>query len=406
MQSPPQPDALRDDALHGTPFTTPLLSAGSNEQPVSPTATTGEDGQPAVDPLVARCAERIAAAINDFKRELDERDSVWGSASGTLDLSMNTDGSQTYELTVVHDEDGAEYPVTVRATEKKSKESVNGTRSALAPLSTAAIPSTAYKRTRHDSDAELEKDFVSRKRRKRDDDDGSQKRARTDEGDDEDAMPLITKEDLQDLLSKLREDIQDDTTECVNHVQRLLRRFKEEWHERTVWEDEQASTRPARGPFRDSIVGNGSAFPSANVDGDDQNTSTNDLIRQEAKLLSNQIRWVEECRRVSSAIHEKRETNWRTTSAGFHDNQRQDRENFQNRMLHESSMQGKILNDILNEVKSIGLYTQSMKWETPSHLSTHAPYTPQMVTPTFPTQQPPPGTGRGRGGGRGGPNKR
>jgi hypothetical protein len=254
----------------------------------------------------------------------------------------------------------------------------------------------------------LEKDIVSRKKRKRGDGDGApQKRERSNEGEEEDAMPLITKDDLHDLLSKLREDIQDDTTECVNHVQKLLRRFKEEWHERTKWEDEQASTRrPAREPFRDSIVGNGSAFPSGPSEGDDQNTSTNDLIRQESKLLSSQIRWVEECRRVATAMHDEREENWRTTSAGFHEGNRQNREQFQNRMLHESAIQGKMLNEILNEVKSIGLYTQSMKWETPDHLATPSSYAPQMMAPNYRTQAPPGGGRRESGIGRGAVNKR
>lgn len=402
MQSP-----LRDgDDQHQTPFTTPLQSATSDEQPVSPTATA-EQEQPAVDPLVARCAERIAAAINDFKRELDERDSVWGSANGTLDLLMNTDGSHTYELTVVHDEDGAEYPVTVRAAEKKSNETATGQRSPLAPLATAATSSTAVKRTRHDSDAELEEDFVSRKKRKGASHDTTQKREQTDGGGHEDAMLLdmldTNQKTAPGLLSKLRDDIQDDTSECVNHVQRLLRRFRQECH--AVVHNEQALPRPSRGPFRDSIVANGSAFPSGTAEGDDQNTSTNDLIRQEVKLLSSQIRWVEECRRVASAARDDRENTWRTTSASFHDRNRQDREHFQNRMLHESAMQGKLLNDILNEVKAIGLYTQSMKWETPPHLSPHGAYAAQMAAPGCPSQSAPP-SGRGRGGGRGGPNKR
>lgn len=405
------PPAVPDeDASHeGTPssFATPQLSADS--RPISPTQEAGENA--GVDPLVARAAQRIATVINDFKTELDRRDTVWGTANGTFELALNTDGSQVYELTIVHDEDGEEYPVTVRAQlkkEKEEKEAPNGhpeLNASLAPLITSTpAPAPAHERTRRDSDDILEKDIVSRKKRKadggddQDDDATSRKRIRTDDAMDQDMMPMVSQGNLEDLLTKFRDDIQDDTAECVNHVQKLLRRFKEEWHERTKWEDEQASTRKAREPFRDSIGGaNSVAFPSPGVGRDDQNASTADVVRRESKLLSSQIRWVEECRRVAASIHDKREENWRTTSAGFHDRNRHDREAFQHRMLHESGVQGKMLNQILNEVKAIGLYTQSMKWETPDSMSQHPGYPPQPMVPAFPTQAPPSGAGRGRG---------
>jgi hypothetical protein len=380
MQSPPGPDPLRDE----TPFTTPLLSAGTDDQ-------AADDSD--IDPLVARTAKRIADVINDFKRELDHRDSAWGEATGTIELSLKNDD---YELSIIQDPDGEEYPITVRATQKRGEDGANGDNTVAVP-----VTSVASKRTRRDSDADLEKDIVSRKKRRlQDDDSTSRKRARTDDEEEEDAMPLVSKEDLADLLSKLREDVQDDTSECVNHVQRLVRRFRQEWQERTRLEEERAASVAQRQEpsFRDSVGGNTTAFPLANVENDDQNISTNEVIRQEAKLLSSQIRWVEECRRVAASMHDKREENWRTSSAGFHDRNRQDRENFQNRMLHESALQAKVLNQILNEVKAIGLYTQSMKWETPDHLSTHPTYPPPMATPAFPTQAPPTaGRGRGKG---------
>jgi hypothetical protein len=80
---------------------------------------------------------------------------------------------------------------------------------------------------------------VSRRKRKHNaNGDVSNKRQRMDE--DDDIMPLINKEDLDDLLSKLREDIQEDTSECVNHVHRLLQRFKDEWHEKSHRDSEQS----------------------------------------------------------------------------------------------------------------------------------------------------------------------
>ncbi|KAF2751641.1 hypothetical protein M011DRAFT_394213 [Sporormia fimetaria CBS 119925] len=394
------PRAETEDVQH-----TPASDSSSDDAHlVSPTTAAGDVS--IVDPLVARCAERIAEAVNNLKRELDQRDGVWATATGTIELSLKTNDTQTYGLTVVQDVDGAEYPITVRPKLKKGKEaatSANGAFSGPAMLETAAAVSS--KRTRRDSDAELEKDLVSRKKRKIEEADGGggEKHEAAAEEEEEGDI-FVSKEDMHIFLTKFREDIQDDTSECVNHVQRLLRRFKEEWHDRTKWEDEQGPRLPHSDSHRDSVVGNGTtAFPSARADRDDANISTNDIVREEAKLLSSQIRWVEECRRVAASLHDKREDNWRSSSASFHDRNRQDRENFQNRMLHESATQGRMLSDILNEVKAIGLYAQSMKWETPGSISTHPVYPPPPMThaPAFPTQSPPtPARGRGSRGGR------
>lgn len=349
-------------------------------------------------PLVAETAKKIAAVINDFKRELDKRDGTWASVHGKLELALD---SQTFVLTLVPDEDGEEYPVTVQAT-RKSSDATN-----------ASIPSpstngnSAYQSMRRNSDVELERDLISRKKRRlNEDDDISNTQARTD-GDNKDTKPLITKEDLDDLLSKLREDIQEDTSECVNHVHRLVRRLKEDLRENRKFDIDQLQTSHSEPSARDSIPNPthpGASFPSPSVDRDDQTASIPDVVRREAKLISTQVKWVEDCRRVAAELHDKREETWRTSSAGFHDRQRQDRENFQNRMLHESSINSQTLNQILNEVKAIGLYAQSMKWETPaSHLAYPPPSVP--TPPAFPTRPastaPSPSLGAGRGRGTG-----
>lgn len=186
-------------------------------------------------------------------------------------------------MTVTPDEDGDEYPVTVKAALKKPEVITidNGNTPVAQPI---------FKPTRRASDAELEKDIVSRKKRKLDNgDDETKKRPRTgSEEDDEDVMPLITKE-VDDLLVKFREDIQEDTTETVNHVQRLLRCFKDEWHEQTKRDFEQSQILQLGGPFRNSIsaagAGPGASFPSSNVDRDDANASIAEVIRREAGLL-------------------------------------------------------------------------------------------------------------------------
>jgi hypothetical protein len=357
-------------------------------------ATPSRAGEVA-DPLVAETAKKIAAVINDFKRELDERDGTWANAQGKLELALK---SQTFVLTLLPDEDGEEYPITVHATLKPNATDTNG------PLPSANA-NTAYKTTRRKSDVELETHLVPRKKRNlNDNDDASNKRQRTDDDDDdEDIMPLITKEDLDDLLTQLREDIQGDRSECVNHVQRLLRRVKDMWHEKCESDHEHLQLSHSRPPFRGSIPNGthpGTSFPSPSVDRDDQTASIPDVVRREAKLISTQIKWVEDCRRVAANIHDKREETWRTSSAGFHDRQRQDRKDFQNRMLHESGLHSQTLNQILDEVKAIGLFAQNMKWETPaSHLAYPPPSVP--TPPAFPTHvaptapSPRPGAGAG-----------
>lgn len=285
-----------------TPFSTPLPS----------TSTDSVD----MDPLIAQTAKGIADIVNNVKRELDRRNGIWATANGTLELSLKTDQSQTYELAVVHDGDGHEYAVTIRLRHKKGNDAANLHRPSTTPLIKAA---SASHPTRPDSDAELEKDVVPRKKRKLDDGvDTSSKWPRMDDVDDH-IMPLITKDDLEELLFKIREDTHQDTSECIHHLQKLLRRFDEERHQKSKWDDKRASPRHTRGQFRQGSVSGATpsgTFPSPDVDRFDRDASLPDLVRKETKVLSSQIQWVEECRRVAAETHDKREENWRTSSAG------------------------------------------------------------------------------------------
>lgn len=108
MQAPPVP-------LNETPFSAPLPS--DYEQSVSP--TTSSDAIE-IDPLVLQTAKKLADVINDFKRELDKRDSIWATTTGVFELGLETDQSQTYRLSIVQDADGNAYSVTVQATCKKN----------------------------------------------------------------------------------------------------------------------------------------------------------------------------------------------------------------------------------------------------------------------------------------------
>lgn len=363
------------------------------QQPVSPASPDSADASSeSMDPLIAKAAKRIADVINDFKRAVEARDGTLSRARGSVEFTLQSDEfPETVEVIITSDEDVDKSSTTVEATLAKSEvitiDDDDNT--------TAAAPS-AFKPTRCPSDAELEKDIVSRKKRKLDNgNDERSKRPRTGSEENEEDMPMFTTENLEHHLVKLREDIQEDTSDTVNHVQRLLRRFKDEWHEQTRHEFEHSLARSSVQPLRNSTsaadAGAGASFPSPDADRNDTNAPIAEIICRETGLLSRQIEWVESCRRVASDAHTKREETWRTSSAGFHDQQRQDRENFQNRMVHESAMHSQTLNQILNEVKAIGLYAQNMKWETPSYLNSASNATPQIRTqPVFPTQSPTP----------------
>jgi hypothetical protein len=383
---------------------------------------------------VTRTAGTIAALLRDLARELE---AVEGTASvetrGSLRVVLQTPAgsTETIQLDDVSHTPRGSFCVAGPAP-AAGKEATDPDGAGAGPANAVTIDAdeadeadeagaptaSLHKRTRRDSDAELEQDLVSRKRKRLDsgdqrrtDADGQQDAPDDDDDDDDDTMPLITKEDLESIVAKLRDDIQEDTSECVNHVQRLLRRFKEEWHDKSTWDFAQASRSQNRRASKSSVGGDGAvppaAFPGADQDDqDDQDMTVPGLIRQESKLISSQIKWVEDCRRVAAEAHDKREENWRTSSANFHDNGRQERESFQSRVLHQQGVQSQTLNQILNEVKSFGLYMQSMKWETPLSMGPvyhqGPPYQPGP--PAFPTQPPPAssrGKGRPRGSGRG-----
>jgi hypothetical protein len=297
----------------------------------------------ASDPLVVEMAQSIADVINGFKRKLDTRDGDWANVHGQIEFALEW---QNYILSVEPDALGDEYPIKITAKIKAGTDD-----------------SSSHHSSRHESDTTLESNLALRKKRRSDEDgDASKKRQRT-AGEDQDTMPVITKKDLNDLLFKLRDDAQDDTSECVNHVQRLLQRFEQEPHTVIVLDDddEQPQARP---------MPNGSIpVPSpTETRGSTATIFLAGVVRSEAKLLSSQIKWVEDCRRLASDTQIQREETWRTSSAGFHDRARQNREDFQNTILQQQGAQGQTLQQILNEVKAFALYAQSCKWEVPGEV--------------------------------------
>ncbi|OCK99456.1 uncharacterized protein K441DRAFT_215928 [Cenococcum geophilum 1.58] len=388
----------RTDLSHTAPLSTPLPS--TDENLLFPLASV----VPAeLDPLVTQTAKKLTEVINDFKRQLDERDGYSANVQGSIEMVINSTTPQTYILSLVHDLEGEEHPISVNIAQKKGHLPTDGHLRAghdRASADSGALPS--YKPTARESDSVLEQDIISRRKRKISTDNDEQdesaslarKCIRISEGGNEDIMPPITKHELEELFTKQREDIHEDTTECVNHVQRLLRRWREQWREKNGCElgklgqlatqqggaaskisyTEASSSRLQETPA--SVAG---IFATSGHDGYVGLTNLSDTIGKEVKQLSNQVRWVEECRRIASDAHDEREETWRTSSAAFHDKNRQDRESFEKRALNESAIQRNMLSQILTEVKTLASVAFSLKWETPAQFPPS--YPPQLHAP-------------------------
>ena len=68
--------------------------------PLSPGSAETATGM--IDPLVAKTAKKIADVINDFKRELDQRDGTWAHAQGSLELALKIrQSTETFKLTLI-----------------------------------------------------------------------------------------------------------------------------------------------------------------------------------------------------------------------------------------------------------------------------------------------------------------
>lgn len=219
-------------------------------------------------------------------------------------------------LTIAPDQDRAGHSVHVQTRLTSSRD----TNSPVSLSSVGRSPEVLTTIQQSQSNTQVAQDVISpTKRRFEGSPDNSNKRPRTDN----DVTSLISQEDLDDLLSSLRDDIQSNTSNSINHVQSLLRRFKQERRTDSYCNDRHLHTTRTPAPVHDSSAPNGmtsdASFPAASVNLDARITTITNVVRQEAKLVSKQIRWVDDCRRVTADIHDEREEMWRTSSAGFHD---------------------------------------------------------------------------------------
>jgi hypothetical protein len=169
-----------------------------------------------LDDLIDQTARRIGSVIEGLKRDVVQGDST--TADGTLAIRI---GSQTCVLTIAPNQDREGYSVHVQ-TRLTSSRNTNSP----APLSSVApSPDFLTATQQSQSNSQVAQNVISpTKRRFEDSPDNSNKRPRTDN----DVTSLISKEDLDDLLSSLRDDIQSNTNNSINHVQSLLWRFKQE----------------------------------------------------------------------------------------------------------------------------------------------------------------------------------
>ncbi|CAI6339059.1 unnamed protein product [Periconia digitata] len=304
-----------------------------------------EDG---LDPLVAHAAARIAYALNDLHRV----GAAQVTARGSFQLVA---GSQHYEVLVTtSDDDADESPMAVHIRPRPTTPSLLDGH--------AAHGHSPRKRRCHSPSEENEEH-------------------QDEPGQDATPTPLVSDQELLALLSTMR---QSTTPQCLDHLRSLIDRLQTTWQSRSnpAWDPSSLSSaaaavnhprtttsplqEPANNPFTTTTTTITTPSPDPLDPDSPQTTATADAVKQQRELLSKQIQWVEECRRVSSHLTDQRTDTWRTTSAAFHDTNRQDRERFQHRMLIESSSHTHTLNQILAEVRAIGLHAQNMKWETPA----------------------------------------
>lgn len=215
----------------------------------------------------------------------------------------------------------------------------------------------------------------------------------------------VTLGSLERALFSSGDELQADTLEAVMHMEQLINRFYVQSRNSEGWPQNAASpsttrtptTAQQKPPTRSATQSPPRDLPSANEarsgksmhvpstqhddsqpavtfphhsDETDETTvpsETPDSILKQFNQMSKQIRWLEDCRRVSTNLHSKREETWRMSSATFHDSARRDREAYEKYMVKEMMRQGQMLSTIANEVKSLSNVTYSLKWETPGN---------------------------------------
>lgn len=85
--------ASAPDREETPPFTAPDASMDEQQlvSPASPDSAEASSGR--IDPLAAKAAKRIADVMNDFKRELDQRDGTRAHVRGSVELALKSDDS-------------------------------------------------------------------------------------------------------------------------------------------------------------------------------------------------------------------------------------------------------------------------------------------------------------------------
>ncbi|EON65180.1 hypothetical protein W97_04417 [Coniosporium apollinis CBS 100218] len=348
---------------------------------------------------IAVTAENLKDALADLKRQCEalEGSSSKVYISGSITVEVRTPVSQSHQISVVDDleADPPSLGVVVKQLDKAG--AVNGNTKVPSDAPSAPSPYShpffaPASTNLIDLDRALESDLIPRRKRKRDDGEeeesnmngqgSARKRLREDlddepmEADEKDLMDMSSKE-FQTLLSELRDDVQEDTTAGLNHLQRLLRRWREQWREKNGWlfdyfklqhEEERRKKQWFEAKFKalEDALGTGDTpIEDELAEGGEVADKAHKIMAQ-FRNLSNQIRWVEDCRRIADEAHDIKEDNWRITSATFHDNSQQRQQSHENWVKAELKKQGNVLTQVLTEVRGLSNLTMSLKWETPT----------------------------------------
>lgn len=99
------------------------------------------------------------------------------------------------------------------------------------------------------------------------------------------------------------------------------------------------------------------------------------LVLKRLDHISEQVKWIEDCRRVAEKHHTTREENWRSSSATFHDDTRIAREKHEYWLAREMSWHRGMLNNISDRLRNTSgvsqtpnvVTSQIPKWEPPAN---------------------------------------
>ncbi|KAF2838533.1 hypothetical protein M501DRAFT_992507 [Patellaria atrata CBS 101060] len=377
-----------------------LSSSGPETVPtrndVNPTANTSRDALKDV-------GRQLKDILEGLKKQLESPAGSYVDISCNFTVDIRGPCPESYKIVLVHDLDATPSGLDVRV-ENSPRDSVITLPTPISAGHPAPTPVARFP-NKMDLDMMLERDLMSRRKlqqqeeenaNKQGGDDGSNTSLKRKRDEEETPAPSRSRLELQKMLENNRDDIQDDTVESVNHLQRLMRRWREQWRDKNAWmfdffkqmhEEERSKKAWLEERFAalHREIGADLAQPVIEENGSESGSKAR--LFMELKNLSNQVKWVEDCRRIADASHDKKEDTWRSTSATFHDQMRRQRETYEQWMIQEVKTLRSMLSHVLGEIRALSPVVMSLKWDDPTF---RHPAPPPAIPYGAPAPAPPP----------------